>query len=117
MENLGLREPGTAPDPRAYNCAPVGLCGLRLRGNERVSLWNLHPRHEMLEADLPGQAPRLLIQPPGCPVMELPAALQTVLIQPDEERVTVTWTGALRTAAPFPQEVCDSMRRAATWER
>ena len=115
--DLGDRSLETPPDPRVYNCAPVGLSGARLLGNERVSLWNLHPSREILELDLPGERPKLLLEPPGCGIHELPALLQTVLIEPDQERVTLTWAGSLQVAAPFEQEACETMRRAVQWQR
>ncbi len=82
-----------------------------------MSLWNLHPAHEVWELTLPGDSPRLLLQPPGCDAAELPARLQTVHVEPDEDRVTLTWTGTLAVAAPFPEDMCDTMRKAARWAR
>ncbi len=116
-QDMAARGIGSPPDPRAYNCAATGLSGARLRGDERVKLWNLHPEQELAEIDLPGETPRLLLEPPGCGAAELAASLQTVLLRPDEERVTLTWTGALPVAASFPDEMCNTMRRAVQWVR
>jgi hypothetical protein len=112
-----LRPPGTPLDARIANCASPGLSGARLQGGERISLWNLHPTREVLEIDLPGDRPRLLLEPPGCGIDDLPALLQTVLIEPAEERVTLTWAAALDVLAPYPAEMCREMRRAVRWER
>src|SRR6185437_5110108 len=73
--------------PRMFNCAPAGLAVCRLEGGERVSVWNMHARHELLEFELPGDRPKLLLEPPGVAARELPALLQTVLVEPDEDRV------------------------------
>lgn len=116
-EDLAERAIGSAPDPRAFNCAPAGLCGARLAGGELVRLWNLHPHREQIEFALPGERPKLLLEPPGCNVYELPALLATVLIEPAAERVTLTWTGVLEVAAPYPQRACEAMRYAVRWER
>ena len=43
--------------------------------------------------------------------------LQTVLIEPEEERVTLTWSGKIETAAPFPKEMTRAIRHAATFGR
>jgi hypothetical protein len=103
------------PDPRAYQCASLGLGSARLAGNERVSLWNLHPRQELVELDLPGERPRLLIEPPGTRTFELEPRLATVLIEPDEDRVTLTWAGSMPVAAVYPEPMCAEMRHAAIW--
>jgi hypothetical protein len=116
-EEIAVRALGSPVDPRAYVAAPLGLHGARLLGNERVSLWNLHPRHAFFEVDLPADRPRMLLEPPGCGIYELPPVLQTVLIEPDEERVTLTWSGVLEVAAPFLEEACEAMRRAVRWLR
>lgn len=104
-------------DPRSFNCAAPGLGQQRLEGGERVALSNLHPRHELLEFDLPGDRPRMLIEPPNVPARELLPQLQTVLLEPDEDRVTLTWAGALEVAMAFPPEMCLAMRRVITWPR
>ena len=108
---------GRAPDPRAYQCSAAGFAGVRLHGAERVRLVNLHPSHEALDFSLPGESPRLLLEPPGCGVQELPPLLQTVLFEPEEDRVTLTWAGTLEVAAPYPEELCREMRSAVQWTR
>lgn len=105
------------PNPRVYNCAPAGLAVVRLHGGERVKIHNMHPKYDRFEFDLPGEEPRMLIEPPGCPVAEIEPRLQTVLIEPEDERVTLTWAGTLEVAAPFPPEMCRSMRNAVTFHR
>lgn len=112
-----VRSPGTPLDARIANCAPSELCGARLQGNERVCLMNMHPKRELFELELPGERPRLLLEPPGCSIQDLPALLQTVLIEPAEERVTLTWAAALDVLAPYPAEMCRDMRRAVRWEK
>jgi hypothetical protein len=104
-------------DRRMFNAAPAGLAVCRLEGGERVSLWNLHAAHDLLEFDLPADRPKLVLEPPGVAPRELPATLGTVLIEPDEGRVTLTWAGVLAVAAPYPDEMTASMRHAAMWPR
>jgi hypothetical protein len=103
------------PDPRVHNCAPAGLAVCRLRGGERVRLWNLHPNHELLEFDLPGDEPRLVVELPGVGARDLAAVLHTVLIEPDADRVTLAWVGSLEVAIPYPEEMTRELRRAAIW--
>lgn len=105
------------PHSKSFNCAPAGLSTHRLYGAERVQLWNLHRERELLEFDLPGERPRLLVEPPGVQTRELSALLQTVLIEPELDRVTLTWAGALEVASPYAQESTERMRHAVTWNR
>jgi hypothetical protein len=111
------RFPKVPPNPRLFNCAPAGLAVCRLSGGERVKLHHLHPKHESLEFDLPGERPRLLIEPPGCKAADLPSQLATIVIEPDTERVTLTWAGKLEVAAPFSEDSLKKVRHAATFGR
>jgi hypothetical protein len=103
------------PNPRLYNCAPSGLAVCRLSGGERVRLRNLHPKHEVLEFDLPAERPSLFVELPNIGAKKLDPVLQTVSIEPDRERLTMTWTGTLDVAVPFPQPVLEEMRHAAVY--
>jgi hypothetical protein len=104
-----------APDARMHNGAPPGLAVCRLEGGERVSLWNLHRAHALLEFDLPTAPRRLLLEPPGVAARELSPRLGTVLIEPDRDLVTLTWAGSLEVAAPYPVEKMEAMRHACVW--
>lgn len=104
-------------DPRVFNCAPLGLGRARLGGGEPVELQNLHPKHSVFKFDLPGDAPKLVLEPPGVRPRELSPELQTVLIEPDRDRVTLTWAGVLEVAMPYPEEMVSSMRHAVVWTR
>jgi hypothetical protein len=101
-------------DLRAAQSAPAGL-SVAITGRVRVSLWNLWPGRETLEVELPPEVPQLVLEPPGCPPRELKPELKTVIFDLDEERVDLVWSGAMPVAAPFPEEMCASMRRAVRW--
>jgi hypothetical protein len=109
------RLPKVPPNPRLFQCAPTGLAVCRLAGGERVKLQNIHPEHERLEFDLPDEKPRLLIEPRGCPASEVLSFLATVLLEPEAERVTLTWAGKMEVAMPYPEEALKSVRHAATF--
>jgi len=104
-----------APHPRALNCAPAGLATHRLYGGERVHLWNLHADRELLEFDLPGDRPRISVEPPGVAPREVEPHLQTVLVEPDADRVTMTWAGAIQVAAVYPAAMTSEMRHRVQW--
>jgi hypothetical protein len=110
-------DPTKPPDPRVFQCAPTGLAVCRLAGDEPAQLWNLHRDHAMLDGRLPGDKPRLLLDVPGVGTEELAPRLSTVLFEPDEDRVTLTWGGAIEVAMPYPDDVIAGMRHAVTWSR
>lgn len=115
-EDLGPRDPLVPRlDLRAAQCASPGLA-LAIARKTRLSLWNLWPGREIVEMDLPPEAPELLLEPPGCNAASLPPGLRTVLIEPNEGRVSLVWAGTLEVAAPFQVEACREMRRAARWQ-
>ncbi|MBK8253265.1 MAG: DUF2169 domain-containing protein [Polyangiaceae bacterium] len=114
-EQLSRRKVGAPIDIRAYNCASPGLFGVRLSGGEAVRLINLHPREGRIECSLPAERPTFVLQPPGCPIYELPALLATVLLEPDHDRLTMTWAGSLQVAEPYASDACNIMRRTVKW--
>jgi hypothetical protein len=103
--------------PRALNCAAAGLATHRLYGGERIQLWNLHRDRELFEVDLPGERPRLLVEPPGVGAREMEPLLQTVEIEPEHDRVTLTWAGAIEAAMVYPPEMTAEIRHHAVWSR
>jgi len=103
--------------PRAFNCAPAGLANHRLYGGERVKLWNLHRERELFELDLAGDRPRLTVEPPGVGPRDMEPLLQTVLIEPEIDRVTLVWAGAIEVAAVYPAEMTNAMRHSVRWSR
>jgi hypothetical protein len=103
--------------PRVYNRAPAGLAVCRLTGRERVKLTNLHREHARLEFDLPDDTPKLTLDLPGVGERGLEPILSTVSIEPDADRVVLTWAASMRVAAPYPEELTRAMRRVVRWER
>ena len=77
----------------------------------------MHERHALLELDLPGDVPELMLGPPGVSPRRLAPLLQTVLLEPDEDRVTLTWAGVLEVAMPYPEHMVASMPHSVRWGR
>jgi hypothetical protein len=103
--------------PRVYNRAPAGLAVCRLTGRERVKLTNLHRERAHLEFELPDDTPKFTLDLPGVGERRLEPTLSTVSIEPDSDRVVLTWAASMRVAMPYPEEMTKSMRRLVRWER
>ncbi len=112
---LALLDHNDVASPRVFNCAAPGLGNVRLRGDEHVQLHNLHRDAEHYVFALPGERPRLIIEPPNAGTFELDAKLATVLIEPDEDRVTLTWAGSVPAAEIYPPAACAEVRHAVIW--
>lgn len=79
-------------NPRFHSCAAPGLATARhLTGTEQVLVENASPGARMLFA-LPGVVPRVTVRL-GASGQNLPMALDTVIVEPDAERVVLTWRG------------------------
>jgi hypothetical protein len=112
---LAPRSDRDVRDPRLASCAAAGLGVCQLHGGESYHLYHLHPSRAVVEGRLPGERPRLLVEPPRTRVYELEPKLATVLFEPDEDRVTLTWAGSMPVAAVFPEEMCKEMRHGVLW--
>lgn len=64
-----------------------------LRGDEAVSLLNLHPEHGFLESKLPGLRVRVFAKDDEGRFREIAMSLDTLFFEPDEDRVSLVWRG------------------------
>lgn len=79
-------------DPRFYAVAAPGLTTRHyLAGNETVMVENACRRGKMI-VQLPGVKPRVTVRQ-GHVNQEICVDLDTVIVEPDEERVVLTWRG------------------------
>lgn len=79
-------------DSRFHSSAPPGLMSNRhLSGTEQVLVANAS-RNGRLEFTLPGIAPRVSVAI-GATVHELKMQLDTLMVEPDEERLVLVWRG------------------------
>lgn len=71
-----------------------------LRGDERLTLHNLHPEHAVLETRLPGLRPRVFVTDQRGAAREVPLHLDTLFIDGDEGCAYLTWRGLTDSADP-----------------
>ncbi len=90
--------------PRAQQGAAPGLARAALKGDEGVALHNLHPTKPELSFRLPGEVPRITLEPPGLKTFHPKPVLQTVRIEPDRDLVSLTWCGAIPMMRELPEE-------------
>ena len=79
-------------DPRFHLCASPGLVSAKhLAGSERVLVENASQAGRM-QFDLPGAVPKVSVMI-GAAARELEMRLDTVTVEPDEERLVLVWRG------------------------
>lgn len=79
-------------DTRFNMTAPPDLCAIpHLKGKERVLVEGAS-KHKRLLFDLPGITPKVTVRRWGYEG-DLPVRLDTIIVEPDEERVILTWRG------------------------
>jgi hypothetical protein len=86
----------------AASGASLGLQAPLLRGGEAAELHHLHRTHARWRVTVP-PAPRMLTDGRKGRMNEAEAVLHTLILEPDEDRVTVVWrgcAGAIRRYAP-----------------
>jgi len=103
--------------PRALQGAAPGLSRERLRGDELVILQHLHPTNEDLRFALPGEAPSFTLRAPDVKALQPKPTLQTVRIEPDSGRISLTWCGVVQVANRVDQDFLDECELDVSWSR
>ncbi len=109
--------PPGAIHPRALQGAAPGLSRERLRGDEPVILQHLHPTVADLRFELPGEAPLFTLRPPEVRAFHPKPTLQTVRIEPDEGRISLTWCGVVPVTSRVDDDFLDGCELEVAWAR
>jgi hypothetical protein len=81
----------------SFRCASGASLGLQvpfLRGDEPVELVHMHESRERVSFRLPAHVPRLWIDGRKAGLRATTPVIHTVVIEPDQLRVSVVWRGA-----------------------
>ncbi|WP_170319275.1 DUF2169 family type VI secretion system accessory protein [Polyangium spumosum] len=91
-------------DASFFNTAPFDQRVAEIRGDEPISLTNLHPHAPHLSTRLQLVKPRALVQKSGAPA-ELSFRCDTLLLDTNRGIGSLTWRGTLALASPM-EDVC-----------
>lgn len=108
---------GAGVHPRAFSGAAPGLAIEHLRGNELVILENLHEKASRIEFSLPNEWPVMTIKPPDVKALEVVPVLQTLRIEPDENRISLTYCGVIPLMAPAMRIFIERVELAVNWKK
>ena len=109
---LGALPPGildVAPgqqqlDLGVCNGAPAGLQLPYLRGDEEIVLTHLSRQAPTLRLKLPGDRPKIWTDGRKGKRGETEPVMHTLLIEPDEERLSIVWRGSCTALRPYYQD-------------
>ena len=76
-----------------FQSAPPDQWMPYLRGNEAISFFNLHPKHALLEAKLPGLSAKAFVLDTLGSFREVKLNLDTLFANLDDDAVYLTWRG------------------------
>ena len=106
------------PDSFNHRCCNGASLGLQLpyvaRG-EQVKLTNMHPKHADFKFELPAEYPRIWIDGRKGKLLETKPVIQTVVIEPDENRLSLVWRGTGPALRPYHGEELKSMPFKVEW--
>lgn len=80
-----------------------------------VQLEHLHAQHAVWAFNLPWERPHMALQLPDQAPLEPTAAIRTVLLEPEHDRVCVTWVAEHRELLPVGPGKAQKIRYAARW--
>jgi len=95
--------------------ASLGLQLPYLSGDEDFRLDNLHPKQKDYRFRLPGERPEIWTDGREGKFNKTSPVLHTVLIEPDEERLSLVWRGSAQALRPYSPEELDRMPFRVKW--
>jgi len=110
-----LRRP-TPEDAFAFTCgASLGLQLPHFRGGEVIRLENMHPKEPRVEYRLPKEQPKIWIDGRKGTMKQTEPVIQSVIIEPDIDRVSVIWRGSASAIRPYMPEELQKMPLRVEW--
>ncbi|MHC4399534.1 MAG: DUF2169 family type VI secretion system accessory protein [Planctomycetota bacterium] len=112
---MEIREPWEKFSPRCTNGASIGLQLPYLRGDEEFVLTNISPKLPKRVFRLPSERPRIWTDGRNGKLNSTDPVIHTVLIQPDEDRLSIVWRGSAPALRPYFPEELETMPFRVEW--
>jgi hypothetical protein len=112
-----LREKATseASTLEGMSGASLGLRMPYLKGGDEVELLNLNPSLELIRFRLPNDKPSLWVDGRNGRLAATDPVIHSVVIEPDDYRVTVIWRGGALARRPYGPDEIETMPFLAEW--
>ena len=110
-----LAKPMDADGFLLMNGASPGLQVPYLRGGEAVSLTNIHPKAPAFSFKLPSRVPKICTDGRKGKFNETQTIMNSVVVEPDEGRVTISWRGSAPALRPYMPQELEKMPLRVEW--
>lgn len=100
---------------RASNGGSLGLQFADMIGNEFIKLKNIHPNSRNFILQLPTDIPKIWVDGRKGKLLETKPVMHTIIMEPDENRLSIIWRGSAPALRPYMQEELKSMPFKVEW--
>lgn len=101
---------------RAANGASLGLQFRYLAGDESIKLTNIHIKKREFILKLPNDRPKIWVDGRNGKLLATVPVIHTIVIEPDENRVSIVWRGAGAAIRPYHEEELKTMPYKVEWK-
>lgn len=101
---------------RMTNGASLGLQLPYLAGDEQCQLTKIHRLRSSFTFSLPGERPRIWTDGRNGKLNATEPVIHTVVIEPDQDRVTILWCGSAPALRPYMAEELATMPFRVEWD-
>jgi hypothetical protein len=109
-------EPGKGNlDFRCANGASLGLQLPYIKPKEKIRISNIHPRLKDFILQLPAEYPEIWIDGRKGKLLPTRPVIQTIIIEPDHNRISVVWRGSGPALRPYFDEELKTMPFKVEW--
>jgi hypothetical protein len=102
-------------DLRGLQCSAPGLRWATVPAGVEIELRGMHPRQSSWGFRLEVRAPKLYVRVGKQKPAALVPAIKTMVIEPDQDRVTLLWVGEAPLDLPFTPADLETLQHAVTW--
>lgn len=100
---------------RFMNGASLGLQLPYIKPGEKIKLTNIHPKHSEFVITLPNEYPSIWVDGRKGKLLPTKPVIHTVVIEPDENRLSIVWRGSAPSLRPYHEEELKTMPYKVEW--
>lgn len=114
---LNKKAPPNAFNFRFTNGASLGLQLPYMLTGEKISLMNIHPQSADFSFNLPADEPKIWIDGRKGKLLETKTVIHTIVIEPEENRLSIVWRGSGPALRPYHEEELKTMPFKVEWNK
>ncbi len=103
--------------PRCTNGASLGLQLPYIMPGEKIRLTNIHPKFTDFTLHLPPDYPNIWVDGRKGKLLPTKPVIHTIIIEPDENRLSIVWRGSGPALRPYHEEELKTMPFKVEWRK